>query len=166
MPAGRPSRYRKEYARTAEELCRDFSMTDKGLAKVFDVSEVTINAWKKEHPEFLKCLGNGKGHKDANVERSLYERATGYSHPEEKIFNHQGNIIRAQTRKHYPPDTQAASFWLRNRQPERWRDKVEIQASGDMRITWDDPTAIDVSPGQIEDVKELEGVKDAQLSDK
>jgi hypothetical protein len=25
----------------------------------------------------------------------------------------------------YPPDTAAAIFWLKNRQPKHWRDKVE-----------------------------------------
>ncbi|MHB1956052.1 MAG: hypothetical protein ACYCOU_20160, partial [Sulfobacillus sp.] len=34
------------------------------------------------------------------------------------------------TEKHYPPDTQAAMFWLRNRQPERWKEKTE----GDVNV--------------------------------
>ena len=31
-----------------------------------------------------------------------------------------------ETVKHYPPDTTAAIFWLKNRQVERWRDKQEV----------------------------------------
>jgi hypothetical protein len=31
----------------------------------------------------------------------------------------------------YPPDTAAASLWLRNRQPEKWRDRQNL----DVRIT-------------------------------
>jgi len=165
-PGGRPTAYEEEFSARAEALCRDFALTDRGLAQVFNVSKTTITNWKNEHPKFLASIKNGKSQKDRRVERSLYERATGYSHPEEKVFCQQGEIVTHETRKHYPPDTAAAFIWLKNRQPERWRDKIEIQASGNINITWDDPTAIDVSPGQIEDVKELEGAKDAQLSDK
>ena len=31
---------------------------------------------------------------------------------------------------HYPPDTQAASLWLRNRQPAKWRDRQEVNHTG------------------------------------
>ncbi len=34
------------------------------------------------------------------------------------------------TVKHYPPDTQAASLWLRNRQPDKWRDKLTHEHAG------------------------------------
>lgn len=29
--------------------------------------------------------------------------------------------------EHYPPDTTAAIFWLKNRQPAKWRDKKEVE---------------------------------------
>jgi hypothetical protein len=31
--------------------------------------------------------------------------------------------------KHYPPDTTAAIFWLKNRRPSEWRDKVDMNAN-------------------------------------
>ena len=34
--------------------------------------------------------------------------------------------------EHYPPDTQAASLWLRNRQPAKWRDRQEVNHTGTM----------------------------------
>jgi len=157
--AGQPTLYREEYNDKACKLCEKHAFTDKDLAEVFDVTETTINNWKKEHPQFFKSVKEGKAFRDVRVERSLYERANGYSHPEEKVFIHQGEIVTHETTKHYPPDTAAAFIWLKNRQPERWRDKIEVQTTGNINITWDDPTAIDVSPEQIEDVKELEGAK-------
>jgi hypothetical protein len=36
-------------------------------------------------------------------------------------------VIRAGIVEHYPPDTTACIFWLKNRQPQRWRDRVEVQ---------------------------------------
>jgi len=32
--------------------------------------------------------------------------------------------------QHYPPDTTAASLWLRNRQPDKWRDRQQIDVTG------------------------------------
>jgi hypothetical protein len=68
--------------------------------------------------------------RDEEVERSLFMRAIGYSHPEEKVFCHQGEIIKETVMKHYPPDTAAVQFWLKNKQPEKWADtktKTEIE---------------------------------------
>lgn len=129
MPAGRPTAYKEEYA----ELAYKFSLlgaTDVKMAEFFGVTEDTLRAWKNRHPEFLGSITRGKAQADAEVADRLYQRAKGYTHPEEKIFNNNGEILRAQTLKHYPPDTQAASLWLRNRQPKIWRDKQEIEHTG------------------------------------
>ena len=50
---------------------------------------------------------------------SLYKRACGYDHDG----------------KHYPPDTTAAIFWLKNRRSDEWRDKREL----DQTIKGEDP---------------------------
>ena len=121
---GRPSEYRPEYDRQAEAHCL-LGGTDADLAKLFDVSEQTINAWKKAHPSFLESIRAGRDGADEHVAKSLYGRAVGYSHPEDKIFQYEGSPVVVPTVKHYPPDTMAASLWLRNRQPARWRDKIE-----------------------------------------
>jgi len=155
MPNGRPTLYKSEYADKARKLCEKHGFTDKDLAEVFDVDESTVNNWKVGHPEFLESIKEGKSFRDSNVERSLYERAMGYTHPEEKIFSNQGEIVRAETTKHYPPDPTAMIFWLKNRQPAKWRDKVEVEAHHDIQIVWQDDHLIDVTPEakQIEDVK-------------
>ncbi len=127
--AGRPTSYRAEYAEQARKFCL-LGATDKRLAELFEVSEVTLNAWKKEHPEFLKSLKEGKELADANVASSLYHRAIGYSHAEDDIRALNGGIVITPTIKHYPPDTAAATLWLKNRQPQVWRDKVDAELSG------------------------------------
>lgn len=63
---------------------------------------------------------------DAVIAQKLFHRAKGYEHPEDKIFNDSGKPLVVPTVKHYPPDTTAAIFWLKNRQPKKWRDKQEI----------------------------------------
>jgi len=100
------------------------------MASFFGVSEVTFNAWKKENPGFLKSLKEGKGYADANVASRLYQRAMGYEHPEDKIFNDDGTPLIVPTIKHYPPDTTAAIFWLKNRRKEQWRDRQDVTIEG------------------------------------
>ena len=101
--------------------------TDKNLADFFEVSEATINNWKHDHDGFLESLKAGKVIADATVTASLYERAIGYSHTEEKVFCSNGEIITHETEKKYPPDPISMKYWLNNRQPKVWREKVEVE---------------------------------------
>ena len=127
---GRPTAYRKKYDKLALNYCL-LGATDKELADFFEVSERTINAWKAAQPTFLQSIKRGKAQADAEVASRLYERACGYEHPEDKIFQYEGKPVIVPTTKRYPPDTPAASLWLRNRQPAKWRDKQEIEQSGE-----------------------------------
>lgn len=119
--AGRPSGYKPEYAEQAEKLCR-LGATDIELADFFEVSDRTIYRWQSIYPDFCQALKAGKETADDRVERSLFHRATGYSFDSEKVFQYQGEIIRAKTREHVPPDTTAMIFWLKNRRQGDWRD--------------------------------------------
>jgi hypothetical protein len=134
MSGGRPTKYQPEYPEQAAKLCT-LGAKDTDLANFFDVSVATINNWKIEHPEFLESLSAAKQAADARVVRSLYERATGYNHPEDKIFQFEGSPVIVPTIKHYPPDTTACIFWLKNRNQAEWRDKQDIEHSGNVTIT-------------------------------
>lgn len=126
---GRPSSFTQETADQAYRLCL-LGATDKDLADFFGVCEATINNWKQDHPEFLESITRGKTAADAVIAESLFHRAKGYEHPEVHVSNYQGAITLTPLTKHYPPDTQAASLWLRNRQPEKWRDKIDVNHGG------------------------------------
>jgi hypothetical protein len=129
MAGGRPSKYKPEYNEQAYKLCL-LGATDKELASFFDTTEQTINAWKQNYPEFFESLKRGKEEADATIAQKLYHRAKGYEHPEDKIFNDNGKPLIVPTIKHYPPDTTAAIFWLKNRQSRKWRDKQETEITG------------------------------------
>ena len=120
--AGAPTRYMKSFPEKAYKLCR-LGAIDTDLADFFNVSVVTLNNWKKAHPEFITSIKKAKEDRNNAVVRSLLERATGYSHTEGKIFCDKGQIVRAETTKHYPPDPTSMIFWLKNRDPKNWRDK-------------------------------------------
>jgi hypothetical protein len=129
-PVGRPSEFLPEYVDQAAKLCR-LGAINADLADFFDVSEVTINAWKKAHPEFLKSINDAKSEADALVERSLYQRAIGYSHDAVKIFNNNGAALVVPYVEHYPPSDVACMFWLKNRRKEDWKDKHEVEHKTD-----------------------------------
>lgn len=119
---GRPPKYQAAFAEQARKLCA-LGATDMELADFFGVARQTIYAWRNEHEEFSDAVCAGKERADTRVERSLYERAVGYTFESEKVFQHQGEVIRAPIREHVPPDPSAALNWLKNRQPDQWRDK-------------------------------------------
>lgn len=129
MPAGRPTKYKPEYAELAYKFCL-LGATDADLARFFEVEEKTVNNWKKEYPEFLQSIKRGKELADAEIAQKLYHRAKGYEHEEDKIFQYEGEPVIVPTTKHYPPDTTAAIFWLKNRQPQKWRDRQEVEHTG------------------------------------
>ena len=118
----RPTKYKPAYSTQVYKLCL-LNATDAQIADVFDVDESTINNWKRCHPKFLESIKNGKLKADADVAKSLFHRACGYSHPDVHISNYQGDITETDITKHYPPDTAAAFIWLKNR--AGWRDKTE-----------------------------------------
>lgn len=140
---GAPTKYKKEYNEQTFKICL-LGATDSDLAGFFNVSESTINKWKLDYPEFSESIRRGKEEADANVANRLYKRALGYSHAEEKIFNDQGSILRADTVKHYPPDTTAAIFWLKNRQPKKWRDSKLIQGDEENPIAIKQITGMEI----------------------
>ena len=125
----RPSSFKPEYIEQAKKLCR-LGATDADLADFFQVTFQTINNWKVANPEFFESLKLAKGEADQRVEQSLFNRAMGYSCNEDDIRVVNNEIVITPTIKHYPPDTTAMIFWLKNRKPAEWRDKQEIEHSG------------------------------------
>jgi hypothetical protein len=129
--AGRPSSYKQEYAGQAVKLCQ-LGATDAELADFFGITTVTIWRWQSVHAEFCNALKRGKEAADERVERSLYARATGYTHDAVKIFMPAGakEPVYAPYQEHVPPDVTAQIFWLKNRRREEWRDKQEHEHTG------------------------------------
>lgn len=132
--AGRSSKFRDEYVEQARKLA-ELGATDREAAEFFKVAESTLYLWKHTHPEFSEALKLGKEKADARVEQSLYRKAVGYSFDSEKVFQYEGAVIRAPIVEHVAPSDTAAIFWLKNRQPEKWRDKQEVQHSGAVEFT-------------------------------
>ena len=91
--------------RTADRLtllqgwARD-GLTDEQIAHNMGIAASTLYQWKKKYPEIMEALKKGKEVVDYEVENALLNKALG-------------------------GDTAAMIFWLKNRRPDRWRDKPE-----------------------------------------
>lgn len=135
---GRPSSFSDKLAERLLVLATN-GATEAQLAKAAGVSIVTLRAWKAAHPTFLVALKEAKDIADEIVEASLYRRATGYSHSAVKFFAHNGVVTSEKYVEHYPPDTTACIFWLKNRKPDQWRDLHKFNVEGTMKVELPSP---------------------------
>ena len=133
MAAGQPTKYKEVFNEQVLKLCA-LGAKDTEVADFFKGCEATINNWKHDYPEFLESIKKGKDKIDTEmVEGAQLHRALGYEHKEDKVFNANGHPLVVPTTKHYPPDSTALIFWLKNRNPSRWRDKqdIDVTSAGD-----------------------------------
>ena len=130
------SKYLKEYNKQAYKLCL-LGCTNREIGDFFGVTEQTIINWCKREPEFKEALRKGKMIADADVADSLRQRAQGYSHKAVNFNVVDGKVVQTPYKKHYPPDTAAIIFWLKNRHPELWKDRREnFIADIDKLVPW------------------------------
>jgi hypothetical protein len=125
-----PDEYHPRYAEIARAMCR-LGASDYDLACEFDCTTDSIWRWRSKYPEFSDATLEGKEAFDNRIERSLAQRAAGYSYHSEKLFNYEATVVRAETVEHVPPDVNACRLWLMNRRPSEWRDKSEVKLDSD-----------------------------------
>lgn len=134
---------RLEMLRMAQ-ACGRAAMTNFEAAQYFGVSEFALSEWMARDPEFAICIRINKQLADERVERALYHRALGYAMRAEEVkLNADGTVVRAAVVKQIPPDVGAAVFWLKNRMPHLWKDKIDVNASLDGTIEVKDDKAND-----------------------
>ena len=131
MAAGRKSKYQTHVEPKlflVECWARD-GCTDEQIAKKLGVAYSTFREYIALYPALSAFLKKGKEVIDFEVENALLKRALGYDYCEEKVEIEQnagGRTISkkvVQTVKQVAPDVGAAAFWLKNRRPDKWRDR-------------------------------------------
>lgn len=127
---GAPTICTPEVIKQAEVLCEEFKATDLQLAKALDVAPQTIDNWKENKPAFREATIRGREKQTKRVVKALYERAVGYKHPAKKIMQWQGEPVVVEYEEQYPPDVQAIQFWLKNCDPENWKDVSRSEITG------------------------------------
>lgn len=114
-----------------EGWARD-GLTDEQIAHNMGIRTSTLYEWKKKYLEISEVLKRGKEVVDILVENALLKKALGYTVKEQKVTK-DGLIVEIE--KEISPDTTAQIFWLKNRKPDKWRDRVEnINTNDDDRV--------------------------------
>lgn len=131
MAAGKYETHVKPKLLLIEAWARD-GLTDKMIATNLDISEDSFYKYKKEHPEFSESLKRGKEEIDVMVENALLKSALGYEYDEEELTK-MGDIVTLRKQAH--PNTTALIFWLKNRKSKEWRDKQELEHTGQLEYT-------------------------------
>lgn len=119
-------------------------LIDEELADILDINRVTLTRWKRD-PKFIAALKKGKLKADMSAEDSLYKRVIGYKYDEvtkelKSVVAANGTItqeliVTKIVTKEVPPEAVACFFWLKNRRKDNWKDKQEIEHSGEVSIT-------------------------------
>lgn len=132
---GRPTDYSDELLETVRLMARG-GATIFEIAQALKVTTQTLHNWAARHPRFFDALyREGKEAFDIRIERTLAERAQGYSIEAEKVF---ANGARMTVVEHVPPDIGAMKMWLTNRNPERWAEKQNVDVSAKVETTTSD----------------------------
>lgn len=118
-----------------EAWARD-GLTDEQIAHNMDINVATLYRYKQSHCEICNALKRGKEIVDIQVENALLRKAMGISktvvkpikvkevlYDNGKRISEKEHIEYAEEEIYIPPDTTAQIFWLKNRLPDKWRDK-------------------------------------------
>ena len=131
-----------------EGWARD-GLTDEQICHNIGIHVATICEWKNRFPQLAEALKRGKAPVDQQVENALFRNAIGYDYEEtiteieELAGGKQKKHVR-KIKKHKPPDTTAQIFWLKNRRPDKWRDKP---------ITAEDTSTMETLDAMLAEVK-------------
>lgn len=118
----------------AEGYARE-GLNDEQIAERLGISHDSYYRYQRKYSEFFEAVKRGKRPVDFEVENSLLKRANGFRYEEkttELRIDKQGNAVPAvvkRVEKEMPPETKAIALWLKNRKPEKWREKQEVEIS-------------------------------------
>jgi len=128
---GRPiSKWNPQYITIAKAMLRK-GATIAEIAKAFDVKDSTVWKWRQSYEEFDEAFRELGSVYDERIERTLAERAAGYSYIAQKPMIVKGQVQIVEYWEHCPPDITALRHWLGVRMGEKWRVKEQVEVSGD-----------------------------------
>lgn len=107
-------------------------LTNEQIAHNIGINVKTLYDWQNKKEIIRETLKKGKEVVDIQVENALFKRALGYTITitEQKV-DKDGCVHDLKKDVHIPGDVTAQIFWLKNRKPKIWRDKVEYETNND-----------------------------------
>lgn len=101
-------------------------LNNEEIGEVLGMSANIFSSFLSQNPEVREIIEDAREEPNFRVEQSLFKRALGYKTKE--IVKEDGKPVKV-TIKEIAPDVVACIFWLKNRDPKRWRDVVEMKFS-------------------------------------
>ncbi|MDR0705134.1 MAG: hypothetical protein LBF88_09105 [Planctomycetaceae bacterium] len=149
-------RFQPYMIKTIENMTADGKTVEEIAAKL-NVDKLTIFNWSKKYEGVKKALHKGREFQAHQVVQSLFRRAVGYDYEESKqvkVVDANGGIKSIKyerAAKHVAADVGAAIFLLKNLMPDKFRDKWDIEQTGNfnMNIKYDKSAIIDLFPEEI-----------------
>ena len=130
-------KYNDDFPLLAEGMARE-GMIDVEIAAALGISKDTFYQYQKKYPDFYDSIKRGKAPVDVRAENSLLKRVEGYEFEETHIEYEavkKGEKASAKKvkkiTKQMAPDVTACIFWLKNRKPKEWRDRHNVELSGE-----------------------------------
>jgi len=149
---GKPTKYRAEWPDKAREMAKQ-GLVDKDIAYNFGIHATTMVRLKREHPELEQAINEGRRVANQKVESALFKRAVGFQAEEVttkiiKLQDDDGNEVQREVEvtkktKQVAPDTGACMCWLKNRDPQNWRDRHDVNLSTETPLQVEDVTNIE-----------------------
>lgn len=128
---GRPTKYHISFPGKARKMV---GLTHADMSKNLGIALSSFNLYREKYSAFSEAIKEADDKTDLIVESALFRRAIGYEHPDVHISNYKGKITITDITKHYPPDATSLIFWLKNRRPDLWRDRHELEHSGSIGL--------------------------------
>jgi hypothetical protein len=112
-------------------------LTEPQICQNMGIGISTLTEWKTKFPAIAASIKKGREPVDIQVENALLRRALGYDYEETitEVEDLGGGRTKKHVRKvtkHVPADTTAQIFWLKNRKPKQWREKMEAAVNVDV----------------------------------
>lgn len=112
-------------------------LTEPQICQNMGIGISTLTEWKTKFPAIAASIKKGREPVDIQVENALLRRALGYDYEETitEVEDLGGGKTKKHVRKvtkHVPADTTAQIFWLKNRKPKQWREKMEAAVNVDV----------------------------------
>lgn len=122
-------------------------LSDEQICLKMRISKDTFYRWMNTFSEFSDAIKRGKAPVDVQVENALLKSALGHTVTlkkpikvkVEKQLAGKGKIVEerieyAEEEVYIPPQAVSQIFWLKNRRPDKWRDRPQEGANTETAV--------------------------------
>lgn len=134
-------KYNDNFPLLAEDYARE-GMIDNEIAAALGISRAVYYKYQNMFQDFKDAIKRGKAPVDVEAEKALLKRVKGFEYEETQV--EYINVPSKKGEKTAPkvtvikkknkmviPDVAACIFWLKNRRPKKWRDRQNVELSGE-----------------------------------